>query len=70
MEDNINNETEQTVITNFVELALYNPEYDHAKEAITIDCNHIRVRTFINENKELSASYIELGALKSVIDKN
>ena len=52
MEDDISHEAEETVITNFLQFALENIEGMHQEDMNTIDCNCIRIGTFMDENEE------------------
>ena len=69
MKDDISHEIEETVITNFLQSALDYDEYHHLDDMKTIDCNHIRIGTFITENEEPLALCADTGAPKSVIGK-
>ena len=69
MEDDICNEAEEAVITSFLQFALDNTEKEHQGDMNTIDCNHIRIGTFVAENEEPLALCADTGTLKSVIGK-
>ena len=50
MDDDICHDAEQKVITEFFQLVLGDTEYEHQEDMNTIDCNHIRIDTFIAES--------------------
>ena len=52
MEDDIIHEAEETVITSFLQFLLDDIEGMHQEDMNIIDCNHIRIGTFIAENGE------------------
>ena len=70
MKDDISHEVKQTVTTNFLQFALGDDEYHHPDDMKIIDCNHIRIGTFITENEEPLSLCVDTGAPKSVIHKN
>ena len=69
MKDEINHEVEETEIKNFLQVSLEDDEYYYPENMNTIDCNHIRIGTFITENEESLPLCADTGAPRSVIGK-
>ena len=70
MKDDIDHEVEETVITNFLQLAVGDDGCHQPEDTNPIDCNNIRIGTFTTKNEEPLALCADIGALKSVVDKN
>ena len=69
MEEGIHQEAEETVITNFLQLSLNEAPQERSEDEDTINCNHIRIGTFITDTVEPQALCVDTGAPRSVVGK-
>ena len=52
MKDDVSHEVDEIVITDYLRFALDDVESNHPVDMSTIDCNQIRIGTFITENED------------------
>ena len=69
MEEDIYQETEETIITNFLQFAVDVVPGIEYEEEKTVNCNHICICTFITDTAEPLALCTDTGAPRSVVGK-